>query len=318
VIPESVCQIPTTAKAVSMNVTVVSPSAPGFLAIWPGTAAAQPNPLVSSLNYVPGDVVPNAVIVPLDGSGRVSVATVAATDVLFDVNGYFTDTPAAQVVNTPSGSISATTVQAAIDELGNEKLNLSGHGAGRVMVTATGLLSGVIYDSQNLLFGSSGLEVRDRAMKVTGTQGRTTVAVSPFGAYSNAPGMIFNLTSDGQVTITSAIAGAPRTVYVPVPAIPMQIFGTAVRLAGASVCYRVSNASSSLSNLSLQTEGTAGAVAAATGTYSSTTQTCIPLALSGATPPSVSGQMVLALDFNPAVNTHTATLGTIEITLDQI
>jgi hypothetical protein len=81
--------LPNGLDAYSLNVTVVNTSAPGHLVIWP-TGGAQPN--VSSINFVAGQTIANAVIVPAGTNGSVNVAAAAATDVLIDVNGYFTDT----------------------------------------------------------------------------------------------------------------------------------------------------------------------------------------------------------------------------------
>src|SRR5262249_33629943 len=47
-------------SAVSLNVTVTEPTAPGYLTLWP-TGAGRP--LISNLNFVPGETIPNAVIV---------------------------------------------------------------------------------------------------------------------------------------------------------------------------------------------------------------------------------------------------------------
>jgi hypothetical protein len=49
-------------------------------------------PLASNLNWVPGQVVPNRVIVPVGTGGKVTFYNFAgATDLVVDVNGYFAD-----------------------------------------------------------------------------------------------------------------------------------------------------------------------------------------------------------------------------------
>jgi hypothetical protein len=79
------CGIPTTARAVSANLTVVLPAAEGFLTAYPG----GPFPLVSTLNYRANLVRANNAILTLDGSGNLLVFSSVATDLLLDVNGYF-------------------------------------------------------------------------------------------------------------------------------------------------------------------------------------------------------------------------------------
>jgi hypothetical protein len=80
---------------VLFNVTVVSPSADGFLSVRPGDATGVP--ATSSLNFTAGDIVPNSVQVGLPTAGanagqidifyRGGVAG-ATTEVLIDVVGY--------------------------------------------------------------------------------------------------------------------------------------------------------------------------------------------------------------------------------------
>src|SRR2546423_1736711 len=97
------CGIPATAHAVSANITVTQTAAPGFIALWPA-GDPQPAPLTSSLNYFASDTKANAVLVPLGTSGGVSGVTVyslANTQFVIDVNGYF-DTGAAGPTG-PSG-----------------------------------------------------------------------------------------------------------------------------------------------------------------------------------------------------------------------
>ena len=73
--------------AVVMNVTVDQPTAPGFLTVWP---SGEPRPLVSSLNFVPGQVIPNLVTVKVGADGRVNIFNSAGdTDVVADVVGYY-------------------------------------------------------------------------------------------------------------------------------------------------------------------------------------------------------------------------------------
>jgi len=79
--------VPAGASAAVLNVTVTNPTAAGHLVVWP---TGQPRPLASSLNWTPGQTVPNAVTVPLGDGGRISVfSSAGSTDVVIDVVGWF-------------------------------------------------------------------------------------------------------------------------------------------------------------------------------------------------------------------------------------
>jgi len=91
---KTVCGIPTTAKAVSVNVTVVAPNADGFFFVWPAGATI---PGVSTINFNAGEpAIANGAIVPLntagvpDLSGAYGTASGAGNaHVVLDVTGYF-------------------------------------------------------------------------------------------------------------------------------------------------------------------------------------------------------------------------------------
>jgi hypothetical protein len=81
------CGIPSGAGAVSLNVTVTNTQGPGFILIYPQGGT---QPLVSTLNYVTGQTIANAAVVPLGAGGGVSVvAGVSGTDLVIDTNGYY-------------------------------------------------------------------------------------------------------------------------------------------------------------------------------------------------------------------------------------
>jgi hypothetical protein len=91
---KGVCGVPTTAKAVAVNVTVVTPSADGFFFVWPAGGAV---PGVSTINFNAGEpaiangaIVPLAVAVGNDLSSAYGTASGSGTaHVLLDVTGYF-------------------------------------------------------------------------------------------------------------------------------------------------------------------------------------------------------------------------------------
>jgi len=83
------CATSSSARAVSLNITVTNTLGPGFIRIY---AAGTPAPNTSTLNYVAGQTVANAAIVQL-GTGILGnvtvVAAVSGTDLIIDMNGYF-------------------------------------------------------------------------------------------------------------------------------------------------------------------------------------------------------------------------------------
>jgi Chaperone of endosialidase len=85
------CGIPSGAQAVSLNVTVVSPQGLGYVLLYP-QGGSQPG--VSTINYVQGQTVANAAIVPLGASGGITVAAaVSGAELLIDTNGYYGASP---------------------------------------------------------------------------------------------------------------------------------------------------------------------------------------------------------------------------------
>jgi hypothetical protein len=80
------CDIPATAVAYSLNVTVVPQGPLGYLTIWP---TGETQPVVSTLNSVDGRVKANAAIIGAGIGGAVSVYVTNTTDVVLDIDGYF-------------------------------------------------------------------------------------------------------------------------------------------------------------------------------------------------------------------------------------
>lgn len=77
--------VPADATGVVANLAAVGPTGHGFATLFPCTAQ---RPIASHLNYVPGAIVANNAIVPLDATGHVCVFTKAASHFVLDVNGY--------------------------------------------------------------------------------------------------------------------------------------------------------------------------------------------------------------------------------------
>jgi len=80
--------VPGDATAVVMNVTVTNPTVAGFATVFPA-GGSRPDP-ASNLNFVPGETVPNLVMVKIGTGGKVSFYNSAgSTDMIADVVGWF-------------------------------------------------------------------------------------------------------------------------------------------------------------------------------------------------------------------------------------
>jgi hypothetical protein len=86
IISNSACHIPTTAKAFSVNATVVPHESLGFLTAFP---CGHPLPLASTLNAGDGRVKAGAAIVPAGTNGDLCFFATGDTDLVLDINGYF-------------------------------------------------------------------------------------------------------------------------------------------------------------------------------------------------------------------------------------
>lgn len=72
-------------EAVVLNITAVSPTADGFLKVWP---AQESMPGTSSVNYQAGEVVANNVVVATDDTASLALYSMADTHVVVDIVGF--------------------------------------------------------------------------------------------------------------------------------------------------------------------------------------------------------------------------------------
>jgi spore germination protein YaaH len=76
-------------SAVVLNVTATNPNAASYLSVYP---TGGPRPGSSSVNFTPGQTIPNRVIVGVGANGQASIFNAAGSvDVVVDVSGWFTD-----------------------------------------------------------------------------------------------------------------------------------------------------------------------------------------------------------------------------------
>jgi hypothetical protein len=85
-LPASACNIPSSATAYALNITVVPTGELQYLTLWPD---GQAKPAVSTLNSYDGQVVANAALVQGGNAGAVDVYVTDQTHVVIDIVGYF-------------------------------------------------------------------------------------------------------------------------------------------------------------------------------------------------------------------------------------
>jgi len=78
--------VPTDAVAVSGNFTVTGATLAGYLTVW---NCSTDRPVVSTVNFGPGESVPNGATVPLDATGGICVYSSVSADLVVDVNGFY-------------------------------------------------------------------------------------------------------------------------------------------------------------------------------------------------------------------------------------
>jgi hypothetical protein len=88
--------IPTDAVAVTLNVTIVNPTAQSNLRLWPANAS---RPTASNLNWIARQApTPNLVTVKLSPDGKIKAYNFAGTvDVIVDLAGYYTRTSLTEI-----------------------------------------------------------------------------------------------------------------------------------------------------------------------------------------------------------------------------
>ena len=122
------CNIPASAAAYSLNVTVVPHGPLGYLDL----AHRTTRPVVSTMNSPDGRIKANAAIVPAGLGGPISVYVTDTTDVVLDIDGYFAG-PArircssircvpCRVVDTRKGSLSLKDWAADVRQPGDARL----------------------------------------------------------------------------------------------------------------------------------------------------------------------------------------------------
>lgn len=128
---------PTGASGVILNVTATNPTDDGFLTLFPD-GSSRPN--VSNVNFTAGQTVPNRVYVKLGSGGAVDIYNYfGSTDVVIDVNGYFSGAglkyyplPPARIIDTRQCSACGAPIgpySAPLGAGGTDAVTVAGSGA---------------------------------------------------------------------------------------------------------------------------------------------------------------------------------------------
>jgi hypothetical protein len=126
--------LPSGATGVALNVTVVSPGASGFLAVFPCMIGTLNVPDTSNVNFDAGRTVANLVVVGLSASAQVCFKGTADMDVIVDLMGWYGGAGA--------GAFGAVTPARALDTRAGGRL-----GGGQVVAVTVGGRFGVPADA---------------------------------------------------------------------------------------------------------------------------------------------------------------------------
>jgi hypothetical protein len=107
------CDIPSSAIAVAMNVTIVNGTSGSYLILFPADAG---KPKASNLNWSAGQAAtPNAATSPLAADGKLAIYNLAGTvDVIVDVVGYYQALPPAATTTPPTTTLPAIHLESTV------------------------------------------------------------------------------------------------------------------------------------------------------------------------------------------------------------
>jgi endosialidase-like protein len=181
-----ICGIPAVAQALSLNFTVVGPTASGFLVSFPTGGAVPPTAI---LNFNAGDVRNNGAVVPLSVTTSFTVNVSAPTHVIIDVNGYYA-TAGVGANNTFLGTNAGNFTMVGDLNTGIGRGALSNNAAGNFN-TATGAFALELNTTgdDNTADGEGALNLNDSGFGNTGI-GTLALANNTVGTFNTAIGRL--------------------------------------------------------------------------------------------------------------------------------
>ncbi|MEO6123541.1 MAG: Ig-like domain-containing protein [Ilumatobacteraceae bacterium] len=171
--------------SVSLNVVVTGPEASGFITVY----ACGSRALVSSVNFVAGQTVANAVIAPVSAQGTVCFYSLATTDLIVDINGWleagsdFHGVDPARVLDTRPGESSG-----ALRDVPKSKI-----GGGNILQVQVTDLPGIV--------PSAGVSAVSLNVTTTNTAGVGFITVFACGTMEE----VSSLNYDAGATIANAV-----------------------------------------------------------------------------------------------------------------
>ncbi|MEP7203194.1 MAG: peroxidase family protein [Ilumatobacteraceae bacterium] len=177
------------AAAVSLNVTVTNPAAAGWVKVY----GCGDMPATSNVNFKAGQTVANAVLTPVAANGDICIASHVATDVVVDINGFFSGGAGMTPVS-PARLLDTRANGARVSAGAPMKLAVAGHGGVAQGASAVSLNVTVVDPSH-----AGWVKVHP-----CGTA-QTTSNVNFSGNQIVANAVVTALGADGSVCITSQV-----------------------------------------------------------------------------------------------------------------
>jgi hypothetical protein len=196
--------IPTGVGAYSLNITVFGSTPDASYAFITAYPTGSTRPLVSSLNFLRGTQVSNAVIVPVGTGGDIDIYASSATEVVVDINGYYTS-----FFNPGRSLIAQVTDSVAIDGASTSNFGVRG----------------VSSSSHGVVGQTSGTS------PTSGVRGLSTNGRGVFGSSTNAAG-VYGLSSSNHGVVGQTTGSAPNAGVVGTSSNGMGVSGSSVSFHG--------------------------------------------------------------------------------------